>query len=211
MQLEAGRRHAQGSLNMDATTQANGAAAVRPQPAVLEGIRDGLPEYARDLKLNLASVLTPEGSVGLSQVQIWSIAVAAAIASRNPALARQLETAAAEVLDAAHLRAARAAAAVMAMNNVYYRFIHLTGDRGYEQMPARLRMNVIASPGVPRNDFELLSLVVSAINSCGLCVSAHERALREHGVSTEAIQSAVRIAAVIYAVATVASYEQQAA
>ena len=196
---------------MDAATQANGTAATRPQPTALEQIRDGLPEYARDLKLNLGSVLTPEGSAGLSAGQIWSIAVAAAISSRNPALARQLETAAAEALDASHLRAARAAAAVMAMNNVYYRFIHMTGDRGYEQMPARLRMNAIASPGVPRNDFELLSLAVSAINGCGLCVSSHERALREHGVPAEAIQSAVRIAAVIHAVATVAGYEQQAA
>jgi len=196
---------------MDATLPANGAAAVKLQPAVLQALRDGLPEYARDLKLNLTSVLTPEGSAGLSQVQIWSIAVATAIASGNPALARQLEAAAVDVLDASHLRAARAAAAVMAMNNVYYRFIHLTGDRGYEQMPARLRMNVIASPGVPRNDFELLSLAVSAINGCGLCVSSHERTLREHGVSAEAIQSAVRIAAVICGVATVTGYEQQAA
>lgn len=178
---------------------------MRPQPAVLERIRDALPEYARDLKLNLASVLTPEGAAGLSEVQIWSIAVASAIASRNGALARGLEAAAAARLDAAHLRAARAAAAVMAMNNVYYRFVHLAGKSDYESVPARLRMNVIASPGVARSDFELLALAVSAVNGCGLCISSHERVLREHGASIEAIQSAARIAAVIYAVATVAA------
>lgn len=192
---------------MAATTQVNATGGTRPQPVVLEGIRDALPEYARDLKLNLASVLAVEGATGLGQVQIWAIAVASAIASRNASLARQLETAAAEVLDAAHLRAARAAAAVMAMNNIYYRFVHLAGNADYEHLPARLRMNVIASPGVARSDFELLALAVSAVNGCGLCISSHERALREQGVAVEAIQSAVRIAAVVYATATVLGYE----
>ena len=192
---------------MDAATPAQATAATRPRAADLERIRNALPDYARDLKLNLGSVLTQEGAAGLNEMQIWSIAVAAAIASRNGSFARQLEAAATEVLDAAYLRAARAAAAVMAMNNVYYRFIHLVGNPDYEHMPARLRMNVIASPGVPRGDFELLALAVSAINGCGLCLSAHERALREHGVTTEAIQSAVRIAAVVCAVAAVGAYE----
>lgn len=193
---------------MEALTQPKVAAVSAPQPSELERMRDALPEYARDLKLNLASVLTPQGAPGLSPAQIWSIAVASAIASRNAGLARQLEAAAAEALDAAHRRAARAAAAVMAMNNVYYRFVHLSGNADYQHMPARLRMNTIASPGVPRDDFELLSLAVSAVNGCGLCISAHERTLREHGLSPEAIQSAVRIAAVICAVATVESYER---
>jgi alkyl hydroperoxide reductase subunit D len=195
---------------MDAATSMPAAAASGPQPAGLERLREALPEYARDLKLNLGSVLTPEGAAGLSPVQIWAIAVAAAIASRNALLARELEAAAAQVLDAAHLRAARAAAAVMAMNNIYYRFVHLAGSADYEQMPARLRMNVIASPGVPRDTFELLALAVSAVNGCGLCISAHQRALREQGASAEAIQSAARIAAVIYAVASVRAYEDAA-
>jgi lipoyl-dependent peroxiredoxin subunit D len=195
---------------MDATTQVSGTGATSAQPPMLERIREALPEYARDLKLNLASVLSVEGTAGLSQVQIWAIAVASAIASRNSSLARQLETAAADLLDPAHLRAARAAAAVMAMNNIYYRFVHLAGKPDYEHLPARLRMNVIASPGVGRSDFELLALAVSAVNGCGLCIGSHERALREQGVAVEAIQSAVRIAAVVYAAATVLGYEGDA-
>jgi alkyl hydroperoxide reductase subunit D len=192
---------------MEAVTESGVAAAATPQPGLLAHIRDALPEYARDLKLNLGTVLTPEGAAGLNEAQIWSIAVVAAIAARNAPLARQLEVAAVGRLDAAHLRAARAAAAVMAMNNVYYRFVHLAGNAEYEHMPARLRMNVIGSPGVSRDDFELLALAVSAINGCGMCLGAHERALREHGVTAEAVQSAVRIAAVIYAVATISAYE----
>ena len=105
---------------------------------------------------------------------------------------------------------AKAAAAVMAMNNVYYRFLHLVEDGEYQTLPARLRMNVIGNPGIDRNDFELLSLAVSAVNGCGLCITAHERKLREHGTSREAVQSAVRIASVIHGVAGVLEYQAAA-
>ena len=91
----------------------------------------------------------------------------------------------------------------MAMNNVYYRFLHLVEDAEYAKLPARLRMNVIGNPGIARADFELLSLAVSAINGCGTCVAAHERQLRQHGLEREAVQSAVRIAATVHAVARV--------
>jgi alkyl hydroperoxide reductase subunit D len=89
----------------------------------------------------------------------------------------------------------------MAMNNIYYRFTHLASDPDYATMPARLRMNVIANPGVEKADFELWSLAVSAINGCGKCIDAHDQVLRKAGVSREAVQQAVRIAAVIHAVA----------
>ncbi|MGQ0836457.1 MAG: carboxymuconolactone decarboxylase family protein [Gammaproteobacteria bacterium] len=167
----------------------------------LDEIRDALPDYARDLKLNLGSVLTPTGAPGLDERQIWAIALTTAIASRNVPFARDVEELAKARLDEAHLTAARAAAAIMGMNNIYYRFLHLVEDAEYGRMPARLRMNVIGSPGIDKNDFELLSLAVSAINGCGACVIAHERKLRENGTSRETIQSAVRIASTIHAVA----------
>jgi alkyl hydroperoxide reductase subunit D len=91
----------------------------------------------------------------------------------------------------------------MAMNNVYYRFLHLVEDEEYGKLPARLRMSVVGNPGIAKADFELLSLVVSAINGCGSCIASHERQLRQHGLSREAVQSAVRIAAVVHAVARV--------
>ena len=121
--------------------------------------------------------------------------MASAIASRNLAFTRALEAAAAEHLDAAHLQAARSAAAIMGMNNIYYRFLHLVEDAEYQAMPARLRMNILANPGIDKLDFELLSLAVSAVNGCGLCISSHEKKLRAHGYTREMIQSAVRIAA----------------
>jgi lipoyl-dependent peroxiredoxin subunit D len=174
----------------------------------LETIRESLPGYARDLQLNLGTVLTPTGAPGLSERQIWAVALAAASASRNAAFTARLQALAAQHLDAAHVNAAHAAAAIMAMNNVYYRFLHLVEDEEYAKLPARLRMSVIANPGIARADFELLSLAVSAINGCGSCVAAHERQLRQHGLEREAVQSAVRIAATVHAVARVLEGER---
>ena len=171
--------------------------------ATLESIRESLPGYARDLQLNLGTVLTPQGAPGLSERQIWAVALAAALASRHNPLTRDIQQLAAQHLDAAHVSAAHAAAAVMAMNNVYYRFLHLVEDAEYAKLPARLRMNVIGSPGIGKADFELLALAVSAINGCGTCVASHERQLRAHGLTREAVQSAARIAATVHAVARV--------
>jgi alkyl hydroperoxide reductase subunit D len=169
----------------------------------LESIREALPGYARDLQLNLGTVLTPAGAPGLSERQIWAVALAAASASRSAEFTRRLQALAAQHLDAAHVNAAHAAAAIMAMNNVYYRFLHLVEDEEYAKLPARLRMNAIGNSGIPKADFELLALAVSAINGCGSCVAAHERQLRQHGLEREAVQSAVRIAATVHAVARV--------
>jgi alkyl hydroperoxide reductase subunit D len=99
--------------------------------------------------------------------------------------------------------AARAAAAIMAMNNVYYRFVHLASNKEYGQMPAKLRMNVIGSPGIDKADFELFSLAVSAQNGCGMCIDSHEKVLKQHGVNADIIQTAARVAAILKAVATV--------
>src|SRR5262245_16908651 len=176
----------------------------------LDAIRDAIPDYARDLRLNLGSVLAPTGAPGLSERQIWGVALASAIAARNPEFTRSIEALAAPHLDEAYLNATRAAAAVMGMNNVYYRFLHLVEEPEYAQMPARLRMNVIGNPGIDKLDFELLSLAVSAVNGCGMCVTAHERKLREGGVGVEAIQSAVRIASVVHAVAVALEYQAAA-
>jgi alkyl hydroperoxide reductase subunit D len=173
----------------------------------LDQIKERIPDYARDLKLNLGSVLTPQGAPGLSEAQQWMIALATAIASGNGELTRAVESTAAGKLDTASLNAARAAAAIMGMNNVYYRFTHLVEDEEYSRLPARLRMNVMANPGIDKLDFELISLAVSSVHGCGKCVIAHERVVRQAGMPREAVQSAVRIAATLHGVAGVLDYE----
>ena len=173
----------------------------------MDALRDRIPDYAKDLRLNISTVLTPQGAPGLSEPQLWMTALASAIAARNGELVRTVEATAAQKLEPAQVEAARAAAAIMGMNNIYYRFLHLVEDDEYAKLPAKLRMNVLGSPGIAKADFELVSLAVSAVNGCGKCVASHERKLREHQVGREAVQSAVRIASVIHAVAGVLDYE----
>jgi len=167
----------------------------------LTRIKNLVPDYARDLKLNLASVLSPEGAPGLNETQILATALASSVAARNLSLLREIEALVAGKLDGAQANAARAAAAIMGMNNVYYRFTHLVGNDEYAKLPAKLRMNVIGNPGIDKTDFELYSLAVSAINGCGACIASHEHVVRKAGVSAEGVQSAVRIAAVIHGIA----------
>lgn len=95
----------------------------------------------------------------------------------------------------------------MGMNNIYYRFIHLAGNEEYARLPAKLRMNVIGMPGTAKENFELWSLAVSAMNGCGMCITAHEKVVRAAGLSAEQVQAAVRIASVVNAVAIVLEAE----
>ena len=165
----------------------------------IDAIKASLPEYAKDLKLNLGTLaadptLTPALRAGCF--------IVAALASRNADLTRAVVAEFAPSLSVEALTAAKAAAAIMGMNNIYYRFTHLVGG-DYGRMPARLRMNVMAKPGVDKADFELWSLAVSAVNGCGMCMEAHEKVVREHGFTAEQVQTAVRIAATVHAVAVV--------
>lgn len=164
----------------------------------LDALRAALPEYAKDTRLNLGSVLTAST---LPTQQLWGTALACAVAARNAVVLREIAEEAAGQLKPEAVTAAKAAASIMAMNNVYYRAKHLVGDDGYQALAARLRMQVIARPGVDKVDFELWSLAVSAITGCGVCLESHERTLRAAGLSREAVHEALRIAAVVHAAA----------
>jgi lipoyl-dependent peroxiredoxin subunit D len=174
----------------------------------LDALKSALPDYAKDLKLNLSSLVR---ETVLDDQKKYGTLVACAHAGGAPEVIAALEAEAKHALSPEALNAAKAAAAVMGMNNVYYRFTHLASNKEYRSLPARLRMNVIANPGVDKADFELWSLAVSAINGCGMCVDAHEAELKKHGVSAEQIQTAVRIAAVVSAVSAVLRAEKAAA
>jgi alkyl hydroperoxide reductase subunit D len=170
----------------------------------LDILKEQLPEYARDLKLNLSGLGT---ITSLTPQQLWGTIMAAGMASGQPAVMVATAQAAREHLSPAAMLAAKAATAIMGMNNIYYRFTHLVGNETYAAMPARLRMNVMANPGVEKVDFELWSLAVSALEGCGRCIEAHEATLMQHNVSREAIQDAVRIAAILKGVAVTLAAE----
>jgi len=176
--------------------------------ASIDGLKNRLPDYAKDLRLNLGTVLTQSS---LTPQQAWGAAVASAYAARNAEVTRAILAEAGQVLEPAVLNAAKAAGAIMGMNNIYYRFVHLAGNKDYGRMPARLRMNVIGNHGVDKVDFELWSLAASAVNGCGACIEAHEREVLQKGLTTENVQDVVRIAAVLHAVATVIDAETAAA
>ncbi|MGE0052800.1 MAG: carboxymuconolactone decarboxylase family protein [Hyphomicrobium sp.] len=159
-----------------------------------------LPDYAKDVRLNLSSLVSDDT---LAPQTKFGLLLACAITTRCPDLIAAFEQEAALKTSPQTVSAAKAAAAIMAMNNVYYRFLHLVPEKEYASMPARLRMNVIANPGVEKADFELWSLAVSTINGCGACIEAHEKELRKHNVPSSTIQTAVRYAAILQSVAVV--------
>jgi len=167
----------------------------------LADLKSQLPDYAKDLRLNLDSVLSEGGAPGLTQKQIMVVALAAAIASRYKPLTAAVAEEAAQHASAEELNGARVAASIMGMNNIYYRFVHMVSEPEYGTLRAALRMNAMANPGGAKVDFELASIAVSAVNGCGMCVDSHEKTLRKHGLSAQPIQSAIRIAAVVHAVA----------
>jgi alkyl hydroperoxide reductase subunit D len=172
----------------------------------LEALRARLPEYAKDLKLNLGSLAT---ETLLTQQQLAGTFIVSALASRHAATIQAIVAEFAPKLSAEALTAAKAAAAIMGMNNVYYRFTHLVGG-DYPTMPAKLRMNVMAKPGAEKVDFELWSLAVSAINGCSACVVSHEKVCREKGASKATVHAAIKIAAVIKAIADTIAAEEAA-
>lgn len=175
----------------------------------LDQVIESLPSYAKDLKLNFSSVVRQQ--TNLSGQQLWGTVVAAAIASRSEHLIAAVLEEAATYLTPEALEAAKAAAAIMAMNNIFYRFKHLTSNEKYSTMRGGLRMNVMRTHGIDPLDFELWATVVSAINNCGACVDAHEKTLREKGINEDKILAAIRIAAVMHAIAVVLDAERVAA
>lgn len=166
----------------------------------LDTIKNAIPDYAKDIKLNLSSLA---GDETLTPQQHWGCFLASALATRHPGLIASVAAEASSRLSAEAMNGAKAAAAIMAMNNVYYRFVHLAKNKEYQTLPAKLRMNVIGNPGIDKLDFELWSLAVSAINGCGMCIDAHEAELKKGGLGAEKIQTAVRIASVVQATAAV--------
>lgn len=162
----------------------------------IDTIKSQIPDYAKDIKLNLSSLANDET---LNPQQLWGTFLASALAAGNEFVIQQVAEEAKEHLSDEAFKATQAAASIMAMNNVYYRFVHLSSNKDYQTMQAKLRMNIIGNPGVDKMDFELWSLAVSTINACGMCIDAHEAQLIQHGVSKEQVQTAVRIASVVHA------------
>ncbi|BBX96525.1 alkyl hydroperoxide reductase [Mycobacterium lacus] len=163
----------------------------------VENLKATLPEYAKDLKLNLGSITR---SAALSEEQLWGTLLASAAATRNAHVLGEISAEAAENLSAEAYNAALGAASIMGMNNVFYRGRAFLDGR-YDDLRPGLRMNIIANPGVDKANFELWSFAVSSINGCAHCMVAHEHTLREAGISREAVLESLKVAAIVSGVA----------
>jgi lipoyl-dependent peroxiredoxin subunit D len=164
----------------------------------LDALIDTLPAAAKDMKLNYSSLVRNNSE--LTAQQLWGTVVSTAIATRNAALTGAAIEAAKGQISAQAVEAAKSAAAVMGMNNIFYRFQHLTSNEKYSTMPARLRMNGLRGHGVEDVDFELWCLAVSAVNGCGKCVDSHEHVVREKGATEELVMAVVRVTSVVHAI-----------
>lgn len=161
----------------------------------IDELKQSLPDFAKDIRLNVGNLFGNVAQSGLTDAQFYGTALAVAYSLRNKAIVDALlEHASDEVI-----AAAQSAATLMAMNNVYYRAIHLAEDKDLASLPANLRMNAMLNPPVAKADFEMYALAVSAVNGCGMCIHSHVRQLQQHGLPSATIQTVLRIAATLTA------------
>lgn len=171
----------------------------------IDALIENVSEYGKDIKLNFSTHVRQQTE--LTPQQTWGTVLASAIATGNSDLIAAAYEQGREFLSPEAAEAAKAAATIMAMNNIYYRFQHLAANKKYGTVPAKLRMNAIRTHRADPVDFELWCTAVSAINGCGACVDSHEKVLREKGVEEEKILAAVRIASIVHAIASVVATE----
>jgi alkyl hydroperoxide reductase subunit D len=158
-------------------------------------LEKGNSRYVRDLKLNLSSTFT---SSHLTEKECALLALSIAVNNNNGVLTNFFEKLAlSKDATEAELAEAVGCASLLALNNVFYRFRHFTGKEKYTQIPARVRMQLMSSPVTGKEFFELMSIAVSAVNGCEMCVNAHEKSILALGASEERIFDAVRVASIV--------------
>ncbi|MFA6303736.1 MAG: carboxymuconolactone decarboxylase family protein [Legionella sp.] len=167
----------------------------------IEQLQQSIPDFAKDIRLNVSNLFGNIAQSGLTESQFFGTALAVAYSLNDKQLIEALKQTG-EFSDEVQ-QAAKTAATLMAMTNVYYRAIHLAENKELASMPANLRMNAIVNPGVPKIDFELYSLAVSAISGCGMCISTHVAQILKHDVDKMGVQTVLRLAATLNAVSLV--------
>ena len=168
----------------------------------VETIKNSIPDHSKDIKLNLDSVINRSP---LSPEDTNAVAFVAALASGNGALAFEIETKSVLVEFETEKTAAKTAASLMAMNNMWYPYVEMTGDPELKGLPAGLRMNAYATHGgVSKKKFEMYALAASIIGKCHFCVKNHYDVLKKEGMTVQELQHVGKIAAVINAVGKIA-------
>ncbi|WP_454786071.1 carboxymuconolactone decarboxylase family protein [Legionella sp. WA2024007413] len=169
----------------------------------IEQLKQMIPDFAKDIRLNVSSLFGNVTQSGLTEAQFYGVALSVAYTLKDNHIIDAIKTEGSSYITVELEQAVKTAAALMAMNNIYYRAIHLAENKELAAMPANLRMNAMLNPGVPKADFELFALAVSAINGCGMCIHSHVKQLLEHELNKVAVQSVLRIAAILNALSFV--------
>ena len=168
----------------------------------IDVIKESIPDHSKDIKLNLDAVINRSP---LSAEDTAAVALVSALASGNGALAFEIETKSALAEFEAEKTAAKTAASLMAMNNMWYPYVEMTGDPDLKGLPAGLRMNAYATHGgVSKKKFEMYALAASIIGKCHFCVKNHYDVLKKEGMTVQELQHVGKIAAVINAVGKIA-------
>lgn len=165
----------------------------------IEQLKQAIPEFAKDIRLNLSHLFGTIAQSGLTEIQFYGVALAVAYTLKDKGIIDAVTEDGAIYTTSELKQAVKTAVALMAMNNLYYRAIHLAENKELAAMPANLRMNGMLHTGTSKENFELFALAVSVINGCGMCIHSHVRQLLEHGVNKIAVQTVLRIAAVLNA------------
>lgn len=162
---------------------------------VLQVLDQADSRYIRDLKVNVSNALT---STNLSEKETALISLSIAANQKNNTLISGFQKLAIEKgATIEEQNEAIACASLLAGNNVFYRFRHFQQKESYNVMQAKIKMNIMMKPALGKEFFELISLAISAVNGCEMCVNAHEHSVREMGASEERVWDAIRLAAVI--------------
>ncbi|MDA0708575.1 MAG: carboxymuconolactone decarboxylase family protein [bacterium] len=172
----------------------------------LDAIRTAIPDYAKDLRLNLGSVITASS---LEPAMAWGAALTVAMVCKSEYTIQNILEDAREHLDETHINGVKAVAAIMSMSNVWYKFTDLIEDDEVKKHPPKLRMNVIMNHGgVSQALFEGWSLAASVVNACGVCINAHTLQMRNQKLIAQNIVDIGRIAAVVKAVADTLAFDK---
>lgn len=168
----------------------------------VESVKNSIPDHSKDIKLNLDNVINRSP---LSVQDTHAVALAAALAASNGELAFAIQTSG-ELDDFVNeIEAAKSAASLMGMNNMWYPYVEMTGDSDLKNLPAGLRMNVYATHGgVSKKQFEMYALAASIIGKCHFCVKNHYDILKKEGMSVQELQHVGKIASVINAIGKIA-------
>lgn len=163
----------------------------------INNILTSLPDYARDIKINLQSFLKSNDI--LSDKQTALIAISCAISLKNQKIVNAFEEIATILASEDEINKSKGAATIMGMNNIYYRFVHTINNKDYSLLATGLRMQIMANHESAEDEinFELCSIAVSALNGCGTCINSHSEKLLKSGVDIKKIQHAIKIASVL--------------